>query len=78
MQAGRLAELDSVVQKFLSATGDARNAIYKEAKAVSESLGATSKHYLRVMEKIVNTSEAYIEKESQRWVFIVGVLLWAP
>jgi len=71
-EAGRLAELDSVVQKFLSATGDARNAIYKEAKAVSESLGATSKHYLRVMEKIVNTSEAYIEKESQRLASILS------
>ena len=55
-----------VAQKFLEAAGDAREVIYKEAKALSESLGATASHYLRVMEKIVNTSEAYIEKESQR------------
>lgn len=61
-----MAELDAVVQKFLAAAGDARDAIYKEAEALSESLGATSNHYLRVMEKIVTTSEAYIEKESQR------------
>lgn len=55
-----------VAQKFLGAAGDARAAIYKEAKALSESLGATSSHYLRVMDKIVSTSEGYIEKESQR------------
>ena len=61
-----MAELDAVAQKFFAAAGDARDAIYIEAKALSETLGATSSHYLRVMEKIVNTSEAYVEKESQR------------
>lgn len=61
-----MAELDSVAQKFLAAAGGARDAIYKEAKALSESLGVTSNHYLRVMEKIVSTGEAYIEKESRR------------
>lgn len=61
-----MAELDAVAQKFLAAAGAARDAIYKEAKTLSESLGATSNHYLRVMEKIVNTGEAYVEKESQR------------
>lgn len=66
MQAGRLAELDTVAQKFLAAAGGAREAIYKEAKALSESLGATSNHYLRVMEKVVGAGEAYLEKESQR------------
>jgi len=61
-----LAELDLVAQKFLAAAGDARDAIYNEAKALSESIGAASNHYLRVMEKIVSTSEVYVEKESQR------------
>lgn len=61
-----MAELDAVAQKFLAAVGDARDAIYKEAKALSHSLGATSNHYLRVMEKIVNSSEAYVEKEYKR------------
>lgn len=68
MQAGRLAELDTVAQKFIVAAGDAREVIYKEAKRLSESLGATSNHYLRVMDKIVRSGEAYVEKESQRWV----------
>ncbi|KAH0833320.1 thioredoxin-like protein [Lanmaoa asiatica] len=77
-EAGRLAELDLVAQKFLAAAGDARNAIFKEAKALSESLGATSSHYLRVMEKIVNTSEAYIEKESQRLASILSKRTLAP
>jgi protein disulfide-isomerase A6 len=45
---------------------DARDAIYNEAKALSGSLGATSAHYLRVMEKIVHTGEEYVTKESQR------------
>jgi protein disulfide-isomerase A6 len=71
-EAGRLAELDAVAQGFLSAAGSARDAIYKEAKALSETLGATSNHYLRVMEKIVNSGEAYVEKESQRLALILS------
>lgn len=65
-QAGRLEQLDALAQKFLAATGNARDAIYKEAVIVSDAIGAASNHYLRVMEKVVNSSEAYIEKESKR------------
>lgn len=66
VQAGRIAELDTLAQKFLGAAGDARDYIYKEALTLSESLGETAKHYIRVMEKVVNDQESYIEKESKR------------
>jgi protein disulfide-isomerase A6 len=65
-QAGRIAELDTLAQKFLAAAGDARDYIYKEALTLSGSLGETANQYIRVMEKIVNNSESYIEKESKR------------
>ncbi|KAG8212998.1 thioredoxin-like protein [Butyriboletus roseoflavus] len=77
-EAGRLAELDAVAQKFLAAAGNARHAIHKEAKALSDSLGVASNHYLRVMEKIVTHSEAYIEKESQRLASILSKRSLAP
>ncbi|KIJ04710.1 hypothetical protein PAXINDRAFT_104050 [Paxillus involutus ATCC 200175] len=76
-EAGRLSELDSVAQKFLAATADTRGAIYQEAKVLSESLGAASNHYLRVMEKIIG-SEAYIEKESKRLASILSKRTMAP
>jgi protein disulfide-isomerase A6 len=50
----------------LAAAGDARDYIYKEALTLSGSLGETANQYIRVMEKIVNNSESYIEKESKR------------
>ncbi|KAF9223397.1 disulfide isomerase [Gyrodon lividus] len=77
-EAGRLAELDLIAQKFLAAAGDAREAIYQEAKVLSDSLGATSNHYLRVMEKTVGSSEAYIEKESKRLASILRKRTMAP
>ncbi|KIJ62816.1 hypothetical protein HYDPIDRAFT_168807 [Hydnomerulius pinastri MD-312] len=77
-EAGRLAELDSVAQKFLAATGDARDAIYKEARALSDALGAASNHYLRVMEKVISNSDAYIEKESKRLASILSKRTMAP
>ncbi|KAI6037728.1 thioredoxin-like protein [Pisolithus marmoratus] len=71
-QAGRLVELDAIAQKFLAAAGTARDAIYKDAIALSEGLGSASQYYLRVMEKIVKGSEAYIDKESKRLTSILN------
>lgn len=67
LQAGRLPDFDSLASRFLVATGDARNTIFKEASILATNAGATSKHYLRVMEKVVNGTEAYLEKESKRY-----------
>lgn len=64
--AGRLPEFDALASKFFVATGAARDALYKEALELANTAGAASKHYLRVMEKVVNGSEAYLEKESKR------------
>jgi hypothetical protein len=66
VQAGRIAELDTLAQKFLGAAGDARDYAYKEALTLSESLGEMAKYYIRVMEKVINDQESYIEKESKR------------
>jgi len=38
----------------------------KEASTLAASAGSASKHYLRVMEKVVNGSEEYIHKEVNR------------
>ncbi|EEB97893.1 hypothetical protein MPER_02693, partial [Moniliophthora perniciosa FA553] len=39
---------------------------YKEALALASNVGDASKHYLRVMEKVVNGSEEYLQKETKR------------
>lgn len=66
-KAGRLAELDALAVKFVeeSAVG-ARQSLLKEAGDLAATLGAGAKHYLRVMEKVVNGSEDYLEKETTR------------
>ncbi|KAG6842311.1 hypothetical protein C0991_010599 [Blastosporella zonata] len=65
-QAGRLPAFDALATKFFTAGVEARDSIFKEASILATSAGAASKHYLRVMEKVVNSSEAYIQKESTR------------
>lgn len=77
-EAGRIAELDALAQKFLGAAGDARDYIHKEALALSESLGETAKYYIRVMEKVVNDQESYIEKESKRLASILTKRTMSP
>ncbi|KAG0706801.1 protein disulfide isomerase [Suillus ampliporus] len=71
-EAGRIAELDTLAQKFLGAAGDARDSVYKEAVTLSGSPGETAKHYIRIMEKVVNDHESYIEKESKRLASILS------
>jgi len=70
-EAGRHAEFDALARKFFVATGSARNSIYKEAVALAGKAGTASKHYLRVMEKLVNGAEGYLEKESKRLASII-------
>ncbi|KIK63079.1 hypothetical protein GYMLUDRAFT_222900 [Collybiopsis luxurians FD-317 M1] len=64
--AGRLAEFDALASKFYVASADLRDSIFKEAVSLSVNVGDAAKHYLRVMEKMVNGTEAYYEKESKR------------
>jgi protein disulfide-isomerase A6 len=55
-----------LANKFFVAAAHNRQTIYKEAIKLAASAGVASKHYIRFMEKVVNNSEAYIEKESKR------------
>ncbi|KAL0580969.1 hypothetical protein V5O48_001061 [Marasmius crinis-equi] len=77
-KAGLVPELDTLANKFFVATTDARDSIYKEAIALADSVGIASKPYLRVMEKIVNSSEKYLEKESKRLETILKKQNLAP
>jgi protein disulfide-isomerase A6 len=66
-----------LASKFFTATGAARDAIYKEASALAAQIGPAATHYVRVMEKVINGTEDYITKESKRYVvpFFVTFLL---
>jgi protein disulfide-isomerase A6 len=65
-QAGRLAEFDALANKFFVAGSAVRASIYKEAATLADKTGPASKHYIRVMQKLVNDTDGYIEKESKR------------
>ena len=65
-KAGRLEQLDALAAKFFEETAAARQTLLKEASDLASALGAGAKHYLRVMEKVVNGSEEYLQKESTR------------
>jgi protein disulfide-isomerase A6 len=70
-EAGRHAEFDALARKFVLATGAARNSIHEEAIALASKAGSASKHYLRIMEKLVHGSEGYLEKEAKRLASIL-------
>jgi protein disulfide-isomerase A6 len=73
VQAGRLADFDALASKFFVAAADARATLLKDALALAETAGVVSKHYIRVMEKLVNGTEGYVEKEAKRCVhFTLG------
>jgi len=77
-KAGRVSSFDTLAQKFFTAAKDARHTIVKEAKALVASSGQEAKHYLKVMEKVVSTGEAYIEKETKRLGSILEKKSLAP
>jgi len=64
--AGRVGTLDTFASEILSALPSARATIYDEASAAASSLGTAGAYYLRVMKKLVDGSEDYIERESNR------------
>ena len=66
--AGRLPDFDEIASKFYSAEESARQTILAEAATLAENVGPAAKHYLRVMEKVVNGTGDYLEKESKRYV----------
>ena len=70
VQAGRHVELDTLAQKYYTASASARESLYSEALGIVATAGSAAKHYVRVMEKLANGSTGYIEKESKRYVLI--------
>jgi len=70
-EAGRNAEFDALASKFFSASGAARDAVYKEASALAAQAGPAATHYLRVMGKVVSGTEDYVAKESKRLASIL-------
>jgi len=76
--AGRLSNFDALASKFFVATADARESIYQEASILAAQAGASSKHYIRIMEKLANGTEEYIEKESKRLASILKKQSLAP
>ncbi|KAH8082811.1 protein disulfide isomerase [Cristinia sonorae] len=70
--AGRIPELDTLAEKFFDAAGHARQEIFNDAAKIAETVGPAAKHYIKVMEKVVNGSEEYLEKESKRLASILS------
>lgn len=60
-------EFDSLAQKFFTASPSVRNTLYSEALELVSTAGSAAKYYVRVMEKLINGSTEYIEKESKRY-----------
>jgi protein disulfide-isomerase A6 len=71
-QAGRHVELDTLAQTFYTASSSARESLYSEALEIVTTAGSAAKYYVRVMEKIINGSAGYIEKESKRLQGIIS------
>lgn len=68
--AWRLPDFDEIASKFYGAEESTRQTILAEAAALADTVGPAAKQYLRVMEKVVNGTGDYLEKESKRYVFL--------
>ncbi|TFY67764.1 hypothetical protein EVG20_g3826 [Dentipellis fragilis] len=77
-KAGRTEELDDLANRFFVSSGAARDAVFAEAKELAVSVGPLAKHYVRVMEKVVNGTEDYVEKESKRLASIIKKRTLSP
>jgi protein disulfide-isomerase A6 len=65
-EAGRHVDLDLLANKFFTAAANARDSFYQEALTLAATVGPASKHYIRVMEKVINGTEEYVHKEAKR------------
>jgi protein disulfide-isomerase A6 len=66
--AGRVAELDSIVQRWLAAASDEKATIMEEAKAAAAKAGDYAKYYVHGMEKGVE----WAKKETERLTRMLG------
>ncbi|KAG8858751.1 hypothetical protein FRB96_004888 [Tulasnella sp. 330] len=76
--AGRVATLDTFAAELFSALPTARAKIFAEATAAAKTAGATGAYYLKVMQKIIDGSEEWVEKESKRLQSILAKRTMAP
>ncbi|KAI0686031.1 protein disulfide isomerase [Cytidiella melzeri] len=70
--AGRHPEFDSIASRFAVAAADKRDALYQDAKLFARATGEKYKYYLKVMEKFLNGTEGYVEKETARLASIIS------
>lgn len=64
--AGRHPEFDSLASRFIVAAADVRDKLYKDAELFSRATGPKFNYYLKVMEKLLNGTEGWVEKETNR------------
>lgn len=57
-----------MASRFVVAASDVRDTLFKDAELFARATGAKYKYYLKVMEKIVNGTEGWLEKETNRSV----------
>ncbi|KAF8340496.1 protein disulfide isomerase [Cantharellus anzutake] len=69
--AGRVAALDILASRIYAVVPASRSQIYDEAVVLSKALGSSADYYLRVMKKLVNSTEDYVSKEAKRLATIL-------
>ena len=55
-----------MASRFIVGASDARDTLFKDAQLFAGAFKGKYAYYLRVMEKLINGTEGYIEKESKR------------
>lgn len=68
---GRHPEFDSIASRFVGAASDARGKLFEDAKLFARATGEKYKYYLKVMEKVANGTEGWVEKEANRLASIL-------
>ncbi|KAI0090087.1 protein disulfide isomerase [Irpex rosettiformis] len=69
--AGRHPEFDSLASRFIVAASDGRSKLVEDAKLFARATGDKYQYYLKVMDKVVNGSEQWVEKEANRLASIL-------
>lgn len=64
-----MESLDALALKFVDAASSSRDSLVKDAIA----FGEDAKHYVRVMQKVLGSSEEYIVKEIKRCVRLFAI-----
>lgn len=60
-----------MASRFVVAVGDVRDKLYQDAELFLRATGEKYKYYLKVMEKLSNGTEEWLEKETTRWVPLI-------